>query len=73
VSSAASLGSAICAAVAVGAYPDFQSATECMVRMGDVFQPDPATVELYERLNEVYQSIPLHTDPVLTSSYQIFH
>jgi sugar (pentulose or hexulose) kinase len=73
VSSAASLGSAVCAAVGVGVYPDFATATERMVRMGDVFEPAPANVAVYAQLNDVYQSIPRHTDPVLAQSYQIFH
>jgi len=73
VSSVASLGSAICAAVGIGAYSDFGTAIEGMVRMGQVFRPDPSNVALYERLNAVYRSIAFHTDPVLTQSYQIFH
>jgi sugar (pentulose or hexulose) kinase len=73
VSSAASLGSAICAAVAIGAYPDFATATKHMVRLGDVFEPDPVNVTVYDRLHEVYQSIPRQTDPILARSYQIFH
>jgi sugar (pentulose or hexulose) kinase len=72
VSSAASLGSAICAAAAVGVHPDLAAAARAMARMGDTFGPDPANVALYDRLDEVYQSIPRHTDAVLSRSYPIF-
>jgi sugar (pentulose or hexulose) kinase len=73
VSSAASLGSAICAAVGVGACPDVRTAIERMVRLGDVFEPDPENVALYRRLSEVYRAVPCHTDAVLRQSYEIFH
>lgn len=72
VRSAASLGSAICAAVALGAYRDFPDATAHMVRIGDRFEPQEPSVALYRRVDSVYQSITKHTDPVLARSYEIF-
>ena len=72
VASAAGLGAAVCAAVGVGAYPDFQTGTEQMVRLGDTFRPRSAAADVYRRLAEVYRSIPQHTDPVLARSYPIF-
>ncbi len=73
VNGAASIGAAICAAVAAGVYESFETAAGRMVKMSDTFQPAEENVELYKRLNEeIYKSIPSHTDEILKKSYPIF-
>ena len=73
VNGAASLGSAICAAVAVGAHESYDEAMNKMVRTRDSFMPDSKNHALYTRMNEeVYKSITRYTDEVLKKSYPIF-
>ena len=73
VNGAAGLGSAICAAVAVGAYEQFTTAIEQMVRIRDRFQPIAENTVVYEKMNDaVYKHITRFTDPVLEKSYRIF-
>lgn len=73
VNGAAGVGAAICAAVAVGVYPDFRTAVEAMVETRDTFHPIRENVELYKRTNEdVFQKITVHTDEILKESYKIF-
>lgn len=72
VNGSAAVGSAICAAVAVGAYKDFDEAVRHMVRIRDTFQPDLKNTELYGKMNAVYQDITNHTDDILKRSYEIF-
>ena len=73
-SGGASLGSAICAAVATGVYPDFETAAARMTKSRESFAPDPANVDVYRRMNEtVYQTIRAATDEILARSYPIFH
>jgi sugar (pentulose or hexulose) kinase len=70
----ASLGAAICAAVATGAYPDFKSAIAAMEKPREIFTPQPESATIYQRMNaEVYRSIRDATDPVLKRSFEIFH
>ena len=70
----ASLGAAICAAVATGVYPDFKTAAAGMEEPRESFAPQPANVAIYRRMNtEVYQSIRAATDPLLERSFSIFH
>jgi sugar (pentulose or hexulose) kinase len=72
-SGGASLGAAICAAVATNVYADFETAVAAMTKDRESFAPDPANVEMYWRLNElVYQTIRDSTDQVLKRSYPIF-
>lgn len=73
VTGSVSLGSAICVAVAAGAYPDFAVAVENMVQVGRTFHPKPRNVALYRAMNEVYTTITTHTDEVLKRSYPLFH
>ncbi|MBU2601789.1 MAG: sugar kinase [Actinobacteria bacterium] len=69
----AGLGSAICVAVATGAYPNFETAVARMTKSRESFAPDPANVDVYERMNEaVYKIIPGVTDEILKRSYPIF-
>jgi sugar (pentulose or hexulose) kinase len=73
VNSAASLGAAICVAVAVGAYANFSTATDKMVRIRDVFDPIEPNVVAYEKINKgVYKHITSATDPILEKSYAFF-
>ena len=70
----ASLGSAICAAVATGVYPDYETAAARMTKRRESFAPDLANTEVYRQMNQaVYQTIRDATDEVLERSYPIFH
>jgi len=71
--SGASLGSAICAAVGLGLFPDFAGAAATMVAVRDVAEPDLDRIGLYRRLGEVYRAIPDRTDPVYEQLYPITH
>lgn len=72
--SGASLGAAICAAVATGAHPDFATAVARMEKPRQAFQPDPANTATYRRLNEsAYRDIRDATDAVLERSFALFH
>jgi sugar (pentulose or hexulose) kinase len=44
------LGAAIIAAVGLGLHPDFATAVREMTRVGQVFQPEPQHVRIYEQL-----------------------
>ncbi|UFU07065.1 FGGY-family carbohydrate kinase [Ruania halotolerans] len=55
------LGSAAIAAVGVGLFPDVDAATEQMVHLGEVLQPDPEAHEAYQFHAEQY----LRTYPAL--------
>ena len=73
VNGAASLGSAICAAVAVGVYDNFAAAVKKMVRISDVFHPIAEHTFLYEKMNhDVYRHITGVTDSILEKTYPIF-
>ena len=70
---AAGLGSAICAAVAVGTYDSFATAIEKMVRVSRRFRPIPEHASLYEKMNQdIYRHITGFTDPILEKSHLIF-
>lgn len=73
VSGAAGLGSAICAAVALGIYPSFPEAAEAMVRPGEVFTPRAEAVALYERMNtELFQQLDGLGEDLFRKSYELF-
>jgi sugar (pentulose or hexulose) kinase len=73
-SGGASLGGAICAAVATGVYPDFETAVAAMTKDRESFAPDPANADVYRATNEtVYRTIRDATDGILERSYPIFH
>lgn len=57
MNNAASLGSAICAAVGTGVHGSFEEATAAMVRPGGTFQPDRGTHEFYTRLRPVHAAL----------------
>ena len=72
--SGASLGAAICAAVAAGVYPDFATAAAAMKRSRESFAPDLRNHAVYVQMNEaVYRAIHDATDPILEQSFSIFH
>lgn len=71
VRDSAGLGAAICAAVACGVYPDFESASNNMVQREDIFQPNPEATRLYSQLEEIHANIPAHTDAILKRTHQV--
>lgn len=54
---ASCLGSAICAAVGLGAYPDLPTASEAMVAMEKQILPDPARHARYQAFFEQYRKL----------------
>jgi sugar (pentulose or hexulose) kinase len=71
--SGASLGAAVCAAVASGAYPDFATAAATMAAGRETFAPDLANTATYGRvIDDVYTGIRAATDPILERSFPIF-
>jgi sugar (pentulose or hexulose) kinase len=71
--SGASLGAAVCAAVATGVYPDFASAAAAMAAGRETFAPDLANTATYRRvIDDVYTGIRAATDPILERSFPIF-
>ncbi|RKP48759.1 sugar kinase [Cohnella endophytica] len=73
VTGSASLGAAICVAVALGAYDNYETAIKQMVNVRDTFLPDPEHTSLYRKMNdEVYRHLTTYTDEVLKKSYPIF-
>jgi len=73
VNGSASMGAAICAALALGVYEDRQTAIDNMVRRRDTFEPIPKNVELYKEINEkVYKRLVPDTDELLKVSHDIF-
>lgn len=66
------LGAAIDAAVGLGLHPDFETAVANMTRVGDVFEPEPATQALYQRLySEVYLDMYPRLQPLYRKIRQI--
>jgi sugar (pentulose or hexulose) kinase len=64
---ASGLGAAIDAAVGLGLHPDFDAAVREMTRIGDVFEPNPRTREIYD---ELYHRVYKRMYPRLRSLYQ---
>ncbi len=72
--SGASLGAAVCAAVATGVHPDFGTAAAAMSGARESFAPRADATAVYRALNDaVYRDIRTATDPLLERSYPIFH
>jgi sugar (pentulose or hexulose) kinase len=70
----ASLGAAMCAAFAVGLYPDIETAAATMSKPRESFTPDAANGAVYQRMGQtVYHDIRSHTDALFERSYPIFH
>lgn len=74
VNGSASMGAAICTALALGVYSSRHEAITNMVKRRDTFMPNLENTELYHRMNsEVYSQIPSVTDELLKKSHNIFH
>jgi sugar (pentulose or hexulose) kinase len=74
VNGSASMGAAICTALALGIYRDRQQAIDHMVRPRDTFKPVDKHVALYERMNrDVYSKLAPTLDPLLATSHGIFN
>ncbi|WP_127111849.1 FGGY-family carbohydrate kinase [Shimia sediminis] len=72
VNGSASLGAAICTALALGVYTDRQQAVANMVRPRDQFAPIPENVALYQAINrDVYSHLAAETDTLLQRSQEI--
>lgn len=73
VNGSASMGAAICTALALGIYRDRQEAVRNMVRHRDTFIPVQENVDLYDKINqEVYQDLVPATNDLLMRSHRIF-
>jgi ribulose kinase len=64
VSDAVALGSAMCAAVGAGAFPDLAGAGQAMVRTGMIIEPDQTTREVYNEGYELYRETYTHLAPL---------
>ena len=74
VNGSASLGAAICTALALGIYRNGEEAMERMIRTRDTFTPIAEHVLLYDRMNrEVYGKLAPALDPLLLTSHEIFN
>jgi sugar (pentulose or hexulose) kinase len=74
VTGSASLGAAICTALALGVYKDRQEAIEHMVRRRDTFDPIPENAVLYEKINKmVYKHLADQNNDLLEKSHTIFN
>jgi sugar (pentulose or hexulose) kinase len=66
------LGAAIDCAVGLGLHPDFPTAIAAMTRVGQVFEPNPQSQQIYERLyREVYQRMYKQLKPLYQSIRKI--
>ena len=73
INNAAGLGAAMNAAVGTGAYPDYQTAIEHMVRIRDSFEPDRNHTKVYDKvITNIYRNIKEYTDPVNQEIYNLF-
>lgn len=72
INGAAGLGSAICAALALGIYDTREEAIEKMVRHEETFIPQIKNHEIYTEINnKVYKHIPEHNEELLKRLHQI--
>jgi sugar (pentulose or hexulose) kinase len=70
----AALGSAMCAAAAVGLHANIETAASTMGAGREVFKPDAANGRLYgAMLDAVYLDIRPATDPLLERAFPLFH
>lgn len=71
INGAAALGSAICAAVAAGIYPDFKEAVQAMVKVRDEFTPNEANHETYSKIIAgAYRGLPEMLEGTLKTVYE---
>ena len=71
VTNGAGLGAAICAAVATGVHPDFETAVAEMVVMATTFQPDPESVAIYRSLLPYYAGLPAQLEPSFRNIHEL--
>lgn len=69
VNGAASLGAAICAAVATGLYKDFDEAVNHMIKQKDEFLPNAENHKAYLKINEAYRDLPKMMEETLKTVY----
>lgn len=73
VNGSASMGAAICTALALGVYKEREEAIKHMVKRRDTFMPIAENVKLYKEINEnVYKNIITCADELLKKSHEIF-
>ncbi len=73
VNGSASMGAAICTALALGVYKQREEAIEHMIKRRDTFMPIDENVKIYKEMNEnVYKHITSYTDELLKKSHKIF-
>ncbi len=66
------LGAAMDAAVGLGLHPDFSSAVRHMAHLGEEFEPDPQTHQMYDALfNQVYRKMYKRLRPLYRKIRQI--
>lgn len=74
VNGSASMGSAICTALALGIYKTRGEAIDHMVKRRDTFYPIQENVKLYHEMNEkVYRHLASQVDDLLKKSHEIFN
>ncbi|MBL4882868.1 MAG: carbohydrate kinase, partial [Oleispira sp.] len=65
---ASGLGAAINCFVGLGIHTNYEAAVDKMTRLGDVFEPNSATVQMYDRLyKEVYKKMYQRMKPLYQS------
>lgn len=73
VNNAAGLGAAINAAVGTGAYPDYDTAMDRMVKIRDSFLPNQEHTKVYDEIiTNIYRNIKDYSDPVNQKIYEMF-
>ncbi len=73
INNAAGLGAAINAAVGVGAYADYETAIDKMVKIRDGFEPNLENTKIYDKvINYIYSDIKDYSDPINKKIYEIF-
>ncbi|MGB7594997.1 MAG: FGGY-family carbohydrate kinase [Erysipelotrichaceae bacterium] len=71
INGAASLGAAMCAAVASGVYKDFDEAVEHMIKQKDEFLPNLENHKIYQKINnQAYRDLPKMMESTLKSIYE---
>ena len=69
---ASGLGAAIDAAVGLGLHPNFETAVAKMTRIGDTFQPDPKTHQIYDQMyQKVYLKMYRQLKPLYEELYSL--
>lgn len=71
VNGAASLGAAMCVAVAAGLYESFEAAADGMVEQKDEFKPNMENYNRYDKMNsKAYRDLPKKMEEALKSVYE---